>query len=240
MRSSGKTVRRMLPFVLLALVSLAGFALLGDDLGLEAFSRNREVLLELRDAHPILTVAGFIGLYAALVALSVPASFILTVAAGFLFGLIGGTLLSLVASTAGATAIFLAARAGLGERLRARWRTGETYARIEAGLKRHELSYLLLLRLFPAVPFPVANVAPALFGVSAGRFAATTFLGIAPGTALTAWIGVGLGEVLARGEAPDLSILRDPAVAAPLAAFALLAALPIFVGRLRPGKGGRL
>ena len=55
----------------------------------------------------------YIPIYATLVALSVPGAAILTIAGGFLFGAWLGGLYAVIGATLGATAIFLAARAGL-------------------------------------------------------------------------------------------------------------------------------
>jgi uncharacterized membrane protein YdjX (TVP38/TMEM64 family) len=57
----------------------------------------------------------------------------------------------------------------------------------------------------PAVPFFVANLLPALVGVSLQRFVFTTFFGIIPGAVVYTWVGAGLGEVFARGETPEKS-----------------------------------
>ena len=51
-------------------------------------------------------------------------------------------------------------------------------------------------------------------------------------------IGVGLGEVIDRGESPDLSLLWEPQVIGPILALSALAALPIVVKALRGRKEG--
>ena len=95
---------------------------------------------------------------------------------------------------------------------------------------------LLLLRLVPAVPFFVANLLPALVGVRFFNFAWTTVLGIIPGAIVFTWIGVGLGEVFDRGESPNLSLLWEPQIIAPILGLCLLAALPIAIKALRGKK----
>lgn len=230
------SLRRALPLVGVVIGAIAASLAFGDAVGFDLLRDNRAALVAWRDGNYPLTALAYMAAYAGLVAFSVPGSFVMTVAGGFLFGLVPGTLMALVGGTAGATAIFLAARTGLGEAMRARWlaaRSDGMFARVERGLKADELSYLLLLRLVPAVPFPIANVAPAFFGVSTRRFAATTFVGIAPGTALTAWIGVGIGRVFDRGGTPDLGLLREPEILGPLAGVILLVALPILLRRWR-------
>ena len=84
--------------------------------------------------------------------------------------------------------------------------------------------------------FFVANLLPALVGVRFGNFLWTTALGIVPGAIVFTWIGVGVGEVFARGETPDLSLMREPYVLGPILGLCLLAALPIAIKTLRGGR----
>ncbi|MEM1300792.1 MAG: VTT domain-containing protein, partial [Pseudomonadota bacterium] len=126
--------------------------------------------------------------------------------------------------------IFLAAKTALGEALRAR--AGGWLSRMEEGFREGQISYLLIMRLVPAVPFFVANLAPAFFGVRTWTYIWTTFVGIIPGTVVYISIGAGLGEQLARGEAPDLGVIFQPHVLGPLLGLALLASLPLVLKKL--------
>lgn len=221
---------------LLALFAAAGYALLGDLDVIATLRSHGRVASAWTEAHPAAAVALYVLGFVFVVTLSLPGAFAMTVAGGFLFGLVPGTALAVASATTGALAVFLLVRAGFGEAVRT-WllaRGSESaVARIERGLRADAASYLLLLRLVPAVPFAVANVAPAFLGVRARTFVLTTFLGITPGTALTAWIGHGLGEVFASGEQPDLALLRQPEVFGPLAALVLLVSLPLLLKRIR-------
>jgi uncharacterized membrane protein YdjX (TVP38/TMEM64 family) len=237
--------RRLGVLLLLAVLAagcVAGYFLLRDASGFDTLRAHREALLVWRDGHYFAAVIIYTAAFVGAVAFSLPGSFVLTVTGGFLFGILPGTLLAVIAGTAGATLVFLAVRAGLAEPLRRRLLDAGTegrFARVERGLKANEVSYLLLLRLVPIVPFPIANLAPAFLGVSAGRFVATTFIGIAPGTALSAWIGVGIGEVFDRGDVPDLALLGEPRILGPFLALIALVTLPIVLGRLRSRRRAR-
>jgi uncharacterized membrane protein YdjX (TVP38/TMEM64 family) len=233
-------LRRAAPLIVLGLGAAAGAALFGDKLDFATLRDNRDALVTWRDAHYLLAALGYMATYVAVVAFSLPGALIMTLTGGFLFGLTAGGLLTLVGATLGAVAIFLAARSGLGDRLAARMdASGGTMARIKRGIEANQVSFLLLMRLVPAVPFFVANLAPAFFGVPLRIYALTTFFGIMPGTLVYTWVGAGLGEVFARGEDPDLGILFTPNVLGPLAALCALAALPMVIkavrGRTSPG-----
>lgn len=224
---------RLLFLLMLAAAGLGAFAL-RDTLSFEALAAHRATLIAMRDAHYALTAAGFVLGYAVIVALSLPGATVATLTGGFLFGLFPGVLFNVVAATAGACAIFLAARAGFGAGFADRIAAGGgRAARLQAALRADELSLLFLIRLVPVVPFVLANLIPAFAGVRLGRFALTTFLGIIPGALVYTSVGSGLAGVFAAGGRPDLSIIFTPGVLGPMLGLAALAALPMAIRRYR-------
>lgn len=229
----GALARRAPILIILAVAAVGAFTL-RDQLSFAALAENREALIAYRDAHYLLAVVGFMAAYTLIVAFSLPGATIATLTGGFLFGVFPGALFNVTAATLGAVAIFLAARSGFGARFAERVEQGGgAVARLKAGLRDNELSVLFLMRLVPAVPFFLANLIPAFMGVSLGRFALTTFLGIIPGGVVYTWVGAGLGDVFARGETPDLGIIFEPQILGPILGLAALAALPIAVKAIR-------
>ena len=228
---------RLVPLAAIVIVAVLGVVFLRETLSFEALRQNRELLLAYRDAHFLLTVAGFMGAYILIVGFSLPGATIATLTGGFLFGLFPGVLFNVVAATIGAAAIFLAARWGLGDRLAARMNTSDGLVkRIKDGIDANQWSMLFLIRLVPAVPFFVANLVPGLVGVPTGRFLISTFFGIMPGALVFTSVGAGLGEVFARGESPDLGLIFEPRFVLPLLGLCLLAALPIVIRQMRGQK----
>jgi len=229
---------KRLPLIAIVGVALVGAFTLRDVVSFQALAENREALLAFRDANYLLTVAAFIAIYATLVAFSLPGATIATLTGGFLFATFPGVLFNIIAATIGATAIFLAARWGLGEKLAARMdgSTG-TVRRIKDGIDANQWEMLFLIRLVPAVPFFMANLVPALVGVPLVRFVITTFLGIIPGALVYTSVGAGLGGVFERGETPDLGIIFSPQILLPILGLCLLAALPIVLKAVRGKKG---
>jgi uncharacterized membrane protein YdjX (TVP38/TMEM64 family) len=223
-----------LPFLLILAAALLGAVFFGDALSFEALARNREALLAFRDAHYLLAVTGFIAIYIAIVALSLPGGTVATLTGGFLFGLFPGVLFNVTGATLGAMMIFLAARSGFGDRFAAKLQSGGgAAARLMAGIKQNEWSVLFLMRLVPVVPFFLANLIPAFTGTRLQVYAVTTFLGIIPGGLVFTSVGAGLGEVFARGQTPDLGILFTPPVLLPILGLAALAALPMVLKTFR-------
>ncbi|GHD98218.1 membrane protein [Defluviimonas sp. 20V17] len=218
---------RRLPIVLIALVAGAGAVFLRDDLSFAALSHNHARLAAFRDAHYPLAAGLFMASYVGLVAFSLPGALIATLTGGFLFGLFPGVLFNVIAASLGAMLIFWAARAGIGTDVATRLdRSGGAMKRFRDGLRANEWSFLFAIRLVPVVPFVLANLLPALLGVRSARFAITTALGILPGALIYTWLGAGLGDLFARGAAPNLGLILEPRFLIPLLGLAALSLLP--------------
>ncbi len=217
---------RLWPLLLLALAIAAAWRLgFAEKFSFPELARHQADLARFVARRPLAAPALYLAVYAAAVALSLPGGAVLTCAGGLLFGTWLGGALAALGATAGAILLFLIARTALGT-LMVR-HAGGVVARLRPGLERDGFSYLLALRLIPAFPFWLVNLAPALAGMRLAPYAAATALGILPATFVFASIGAGLSAVLAAGRAPDLSLILSPAVLGPLVALALLALLPI-------------
>src|SRR5215831_7657995 len=220
--------RRLVPLGLLAAAWIA-FMLAGGNryLNFALLAENRDWLCGLVQHWGLLAAFGYIAIYGALVALSVPGAAVLTIG-GCLFGIWTGAVCAVIGATLGATALFVAARAGLGGLAQ---RAGRFAAKLEAGFRADAFSYLLVLRLVPIFPFWLVNLVPALVGVRLGTFVLATFLGIIPGSFVYASLGSGLGSVV---EEPDLAIVFEPRVLLPVIGLAILALIPVGYKRWRP------
>ncbi|WP_114966455.1 TVP38/TMEM64 family protein [Alkalilacustris brevis] len=227
-------VLRRLPLAIIIVVAIFGALFLRDQVGFEALAAHREALAAFRDAHYAWAALAFVAAYVAVVAFSLPGGTVASLTGGFLFGLFPGVLFNVTGATLGAVALFLAVRAGFGDQLAARIDASKGRARrLKAALEENAFSTLLTVRLIPAVPFFVANLLPALVGMRLAPYAAATFLGIIPAGLVYTWVGAGLGEVIERGETPDLGIMFEWPILGPLLGLAALAALPLVVRALR-------
>jgi uncharacterized membrane protein YdjX (TVP38/TMEM64 family) len=229
--SKNKGLSRYIPVVVIAVVFGSIVVLGGQDyLTFEAFQANRTFLVGLVDSFGVLAPLLFIFVYAAMIVLVPPSGTVMTLISGFLFGTwLGGTV-NVVAATIGATALFLATRTAFGDVLRAR--AGGAVAKMEAGFRENAVSYMLFLRLVPVFPFFVVNIVPALLGVPLRVFAATTALGIIPGTFIYTSLGAGLGSILEE-ESPNFGLIFEPRYLGPILGLAALSLLPILLKRRR-------
>jgi len=230
MQPKKSVLSRYGPIAIIAAVALVGAFTLRDYLSFDALRDNREALIAFRDANYALTVLGFIAAYVVIVAFSLPGAAIATLTGGFLFGTLFGAGINVIGATIGATLIFLAARFGLGESLKAKMDASEgMVAKIKRGIDENQWSMLFFIRLVPAVPFFVANLIPAFLGVPLHRFVISTFVGIIPGSLVYTSVGAGLGEVFAKGESPNLGIIFEPHILFPILGLCALSVLPVVI-----------
>ena len=244
---------------LLPLVILAGAALLVISQGwhnyltLEQLAHNREQLKTFIGENYLLALGTYAAIYITAVALSLPGGLLLTLTGGLLFGWVVGGAVTVLAATIGATIIFLIAKTVLGEPLAAK--AGPRLGKLRAGFQEDALSYLLFLRLVPAFPFWLVNLAPGLLGVKLRTYVIGTLIGIMPGTFAFSYVGVGLDsiidaqqrsfdECLASADAAskvdaECSFTLDPSalltkeILIAFAALGLVALIPVFLKKYR-------
>ncbi len=231
-------LQKRLPLIVIGTAAVLGAIFLRDYLSFQTLADNREALETFKNNNYLLAAASFIAIYVVIVAFSLPGAAIATLTGGFLFGTFPGVLFNMTAATIGASAIFMAARLGFGDRLADKMETGKGLVKtIKDGIDENQWSMLFLIRLIPAVPFFVANLVPAMVDVPLRRFVISTFFGIIPGSLVYTSVGAGLGEVFERGETPNLGIIFEPHILLPILGLCALALLPIVIKAVR-GKEG--
>ena len=231
--------KRYLPLLILIVAVVAVFASgVTRYLNLEALKANEAALRGFVAANLPLALIAFITVYALSTAVSLPGAVILTLAGGYLFGTWIGGVATVIGATLGAVLVFYAVRTSLGQTLRDRAEaSGGRLKAVIDGVQAGAFGYILTLRLIPLAPFWLVNVAAALAHAPLRAYALATFLGIMPATFIYSGIGAGIGELLARGEAPDLGVIFAPKVLLPLVALGLLTLATTVFQRLRARSG---
>ncbi len=175
--------------------------------------------------HPALSLLIYLALFILVVTACVPGPSVMIMAGGLLFGTLAGGAAALASCTIGSMLVFLACRMAFGDWLARH--AGPRLARLEAALSTSPFSYLLTLRLVPAVPYFVATLAAGLARVRLRDLLAATVIGSAPVCFILAGLGAGLVRLFERGGKVDASLLAKPQIVAPLAALALLSLGPL-------------
>lgn len=207
---------------LLLVVALAaligGFFALGlqHRVNLQSLQDNRQALVDLCQAHPVLVPLCYALLYAAVAALTLPVNIPLSLGAGALFGLVEGTVVVSFASATGATLSFLSSRFLFRDVVQRRF--GNRLREIEQGIQRDGVFYLLALRLAPVVPYTIINLVFGLTGISVLRFYWVGQIGMLPATIVYVNAGTQLEHL------HSLSGIVSPGL---LISLLLLAVLPL-------------
>lgn len=214
--------------LLLLLAALAAFTIfrhyqLGDYLTLAYLKESQAHFRELYLTHRLTTVAGYMLIYIAVTALSLPGAAIMTLAGGGLFGFWTGTIVISFASTIGATLACWASRFVLRDWVIRRF--GERFAAIDQGIAREGAFYLFTLRLIPIFPFFLVNLLMGLTRVRLTTYFWVSQLGMLPAT----MVFVNAGRELAR-----ISSVADVLSPGLLLSFALLGLFPLTAKKLLP------
>jgi uncharacterized membrane protein YdjX (TVP38/TMEM64 family) len=200
---------------------------LGRFLTLEALKANRQTLVEYHAAHGAAMVAGFMAVYVAQTALSLPGAAVLSLAAGAIFGSVMGTVYANIAATIGATLAFLVTRYLLRDAIQNRF--GTKLETLNRELETRGLNYLLFLRLVPLFPFFLINLAAGLTRLPLRTFVLGTMIGIIPGGFVYVNAGASLATIT------SLSDIASPRVVGSFALLGLFALLPGLYNRLKGG-----
>lgn len=226
-----RRLRAALPLLLLVAVGIALLASGGmDKLAPDQLADRYGQMQAGIERMPWLTRAGFVALLAVVVATGIPASVVVTIASGLLFGIVQGTLLSALGVTLGSTVLLAAARHALGGDTQ---RTRDMVERLRSGYGRHPFSYTLFARLAPGFPWGIVTVSLAWLHCPWRTFLSATAIGAVIMSATEATMGAGIAEGMVQGQEHfDLgSMLFNPYMLLGLSATALLALLPLIIGR---------
>ena len=186
---------KLLVLVAAVLLAVAFFAFGGHRyLTFESIKAQQAAIQDYYAGHPWQTAAGFFVLYIAVTALSFPgAATVLTLAAGAIFGLVWGTVIVSFASSIGATLAYLASRFLFRDWVQQKF--GKYLRTINEGVEKEGGFYLFTLRLIPAVPFFVINLAMGLTPIRAWTFYWVSQLGMLAGTIVYVNAGTQLAEI---------------------------------------------
>ena len=204
--------------LLLILAGIAAFFLLdlGQYLTLDSLKSRQAELGALVEARPAVAIGGFFLLYVAVTALSLPGAAILTLAAGAIFGLWLGVAIASFASAIGASLAFLSSRYLLRDWVKARF--GKRVKSIDEGIARDGAFYLLTLRLIPAFPFFLINLAMGLTAMRLVTFYIVSQIGMFLGTIVFVNAGTQLAAIESTGD------ILSPAL---IGSFVLLGLFPL-------------
>ncbi len=215
--------------IVAVLIALFFFFDLGRYLTLESLKANRDALRSYYEAHWFLMAGGFIILYIAQTALSLPGAAILSLAAGAVFGAVTGTLYVNIGATVGATLAFLVARYLFRDAVLRKF--GANLEKVNRELEQRGFNYLLFLRLVPAFPFFLVNLGAGLTKLPLRTFFFGTMIGIIPGSFVFCNAGASFATISSMSE------VASPRVLGSFALLGLFAISPVIYQKVRQRRG---
>ena len=210
--------------VLLAIVALvAAFFVfdLNQYFSLDAIKAQQQALNTQVIENPLIAGGIFFVVYVLVTALSLPGAALMTLAGGALFGLGWGLVIVSFASSLGATLAMLISRFLLQDWVQQR--LGRRLKPLNEGIEREGAFYLFALRLVPAFPFFMINLAMGLTHIKARTFWWVSQLGMLPGT----FVYVNAGRELSQLD--SLGGILSPGL---IGAFVLLGLFPLIARKI--------
>jgi len=209
--------------VVLLIGVIAAFKIfnLGDYLTLSYIKESQEKFQALYSEKGLTVIAGYMLIYIAVTALSLPGAAIMTLAAGALFGLITGTVVVSFASTIGATLACIVSRFILRDWVQGK--LGNKLKTVNEGVEKEGAFYLFTLRLIPVFPFWLINLGMGLTKMPLKTFYWVSQIGMLAGTIVYVNAGKELGKI------ESLSGILSPEL---IFSFVLLGLFPIITKKL--------
>ncbi|MBD8897971.1 VTT domain-containing protein [Rhodanobacter sp. DHG33] len=225
-----KRLRAALPLILLLIAGIVLY-LSGtlDRLGPQHLIAHQQQVRAHIAEYPWLSRLTYIGLLTLAMATGIPGTVIIILAGGFAFGVLDGTLCSSAGLTLGSLILYLASRYAFGTGTR---EPPPFAAKLHHGFERHPVTYTLFLRFVPVMPFGAVTVGLAWLRCPLWLFLGASWLGGTVSLVFENSIGAGLGSALDSDGALNAGLLLHRSVLLPMAALALLALLPLLIGRL--------
>ncbi len=225
-----KSMKRYVPLLIIGAISLmVWISGVHHYFSFEQLRLHHEDLETYINLYPVTSFALYMGVYIALVGLSIPGATFMTLTGGFLFGQMVGTGLVVISATIGATLLFISAKLA-SEGFLSR-KAGPWFEKMKRGFQEDAFSYLLTLRLIPIFPFVAINLVAALFQIPLWTFVVTTFVGIIPGSFVYVSIGNAFKDLILT---PNLTptIVLEPKFMIALVGLGILSLLPVLYKRL--------
>ena len=184
--------KKIFIFIFIALVFIVGFnydEVLSFNLIKQKYG---DIQLLINDRYLFYYLLFFLG-YIVVTALALPISLLKTLLAGALFGLLPGVILTSFASTIGSTLCFLISRYLFKDIFQEKYK--KYLVKVNLGIKKEGLLYLLFLRLSPIFPFFLINLTFGLTQMKWTNFYWISQLGMLPATVLFVNAGNQLSQI---------------------------------------------
>jgi uncharacterized membrane protein YdjX (TVP38/TMEM64 family) len=156
-----------------------------------------------------------------------------TLVIGFIFGKWLGTLILIFGNTLGGVLLYLLAKTFFSELIREKFAT--KFSKFIEFFNKNEIVYFMFFRFIGGggTPFPIQNVLPVLFNMSAKNYIFATFFGIVPTTFVTTALGSGIENIIEQNAELDfLSVFLSPEIYLPILGFFIILILSFVLKKI--------
>jgi uncharacterized membrane protein YdjX (TVP38/TMEM64 family) len=146
-----------------------------------------------------------------------------TLVIGFIFGKWLGTLILIFGNTLGGVLLYRLAKTFFSDLIEKKFKT--KFTKFINFFNKNDTIYFMCFRFIGGggAPFPIQNILPVLFNMSAKNYIIATFLGILPTTFVTAALGSGIEKIIDQNEELSfLPVIQSPEIYIPIIGFFII------------------
>ena len=198
----------------------------------ELIKENREMILKYKDNNIFFLTIIFFIITIFLNLLLCP-MLIPTLVIGFIFGKWLGTLILIFGNTLGGFLLYRLAKTFFSDLIEKKFKT--KFSKFIGFFNKNETIYFMCFRFIGGggTPFPIQNVLPVLFNMSAKNYIIATLLGIIPTTFVTVALGSGIEKIIDQNaKLSFLPVIQSPEIYLPIIGFFIILVVALFIKKL--------
>ena len=198
----------------------------------EFIKENREVIIKYKDNNIFFLTIIFFIITIFLNLLLCP-MLIPTLVIGFIFGKWLGTLILIFGNTLGGFLLYRLAKTFFSDLIEKKFKT--KFSKFIVFFNKNETIYFMCFRFIGGggTPFPIQNVLPVLFNMSAKNYIIATLLGIIPTTFVTVALGSGIEKIIEQNaKLSFLPVIQSPEIYLPIIGFFIILVVALFIKKL--------
>ena len=198
----------------------------------EIIKENREMILKYKDNNIFFLTIIFFIITIFLNLLLCP-MLIPTLVIGFIFGKWLGTLILIFGNTLGGFLLYRLAKTFFSDLIEKKFKT--KFSKFIGFFNKNETIYFMCFRFIGGggTPFPIQNVLPVLFNMSAKNYVIATLLGIIPTTFVAVALGSGIEKIIDQNaKLSFLPVIQSPEIYLPIIGFFIILVVALFIKKL--------
>ena len=195
----------------------------------EFIKENRETILKYKDNNIFfMTIVFFI--ITILLNLLLCPMLLPTLIIGFIFGKWLGTFILIFGNTLGGFLLYRLAATFFSDLIERKFKT--KFSKFIDLFNKNETVYFMCFRFMGGggTPFPIQNVLPVLFNMSAKNYIIATLFGIIPTTFVTVALGSGIEKIIEKNaEISFLPVIQSPEIYLPIIGFFIILIITLLI-----------